>query len=103
MTPRVDAAAKALDTEQAPDIHTNPDGANVIEISEEEFAVGRPPKKKPEESAEEFYRRTTAKGKLDAGRTVRSGLAFDFDSTAPVVPWERSKLSADEWLSPRCN
>lgn len=71
MTPRVNAAARALDTEQTKNIHTNPDGANVIKISEEEFAVGRPSKKKPEESAEEFYRRATAKGKLDAGRTVR--------------------------------
>lgn len=86
MISRTDAAARALDTDQTPDIHTNPDSANVIKISEEEFADGRPPKKKPEESAEEFYRRATAKGKLDAGRTVRSGLAFDFDSTDPVPP-----------------
>ena len=93
MTPRVDAAARALDIEQTPDIHTNPDGTNVIKISEEEFAVGRPSKKKPEESAEEFYRRATAKGKLDAGRTVRSGLAFDFDSTAPVSPQDAARAA----------
>ena len=94
MTPRVDAAARALDTEQTPDINTNPDGANVIKISEEEFAVGRSSKKKPEESAEEFYRRAIAKGKLDAGRTVRSGLAFDFDSTAPVAPRDAERAAS---------
>lgn len=93
MTPRVDAAARALDTEQTPDIHTNPDGANVIKISEEEFAVGRPPKKKPEESAEEFYRRAIPGGKLDAGRTVRSGFAYDFDSTDPVPPSDAERAA----------
>ena len=94
MTPRVEAAARALDTERIPDIHTNPDGANVIRISEKEFAVVRPSKKKPEESAEEFYRRATAKGKLDAGRTVRSGLAFDFDSTVPVAPRDAERAAS---------
>ena len=92
MTPRVDAAARALDTEQTKDIYTNPDGANAIRISEEEFAVGKPSKKKPENSAEEFYRRTIPGGKLDVGRTVRSGFAYDFDSTDPVRLPMRSGL-----------
>lgn len=81
------AAAEAIDLDSAGEKsapETRPRAGHVIHMSAEEFR-GRP-YARPEETEEEFFRRTTSKGKLDAGRTVRSGIAFDLDSTVPVTP-----------------
>lgn len=61
--------------------------ANVIKLSEEDLRRERlVMPREPREGAEESYRCVANKGKLDAGRTVRSGYAYDFDSTDPVSP-----------------
>lgn len=81
MTSRVDAVAMPLERETLED--TSP---TIIKLSEEDFARSIPFDSRYAESEAEFYRRVLNTGKLDAGRTVRSGLAYDFDSTDPVSP-----------------
>ena len=67
------------------DRQVNNEASNVVHLSEEDLAQGRVRRNTLVEQ-EEFVRRTTEKGKLDAGRTVRSGYAYDFDSTDEVRP-----------------
>ena len=68
------------------DTDNSPTQARVITLTEEDFTKVATTGGFPEESLEEFIQRTSREGSLDAGRTVRSGLAFDFDSTVPVSP-----------------
>lgn len=67
------------------DRQVNNEASNVVHLSEEDLAQGRA-RYHALTDQEEFVRRTTEKGKLDAGRNVRSGYAYDFDSTDEVRP-----------------
>ena len=82
MTPELGTAAKLLDhmaeNESAP--------VKIIQITKEGLARGGATFIANEEDEGEFFRRVTPEGKLDAGRTVRSGYAYDFDSTDAVDP-----------------
>lgn len=96
MTPRVDAAAPVLQETSEDSRVDSREGkrANVIVLSEEDLnRETKRPKAESREDVEEFYRRATNKGKLDAGRTVRSGIAFDFDSTDPVPPSDAERAA----------
>lgn len=85
------AMAEWVDGAQAPSPEEGKAPKNVIRISAEEFR-GRAYERHGE-SEGEFVQRTAAKGKLDAGRTVRSGIAFDFDSTEPVQPADAERAA----------
>ena len=88
MIKRIDAAAVSLNNEFQGSV-----SPRIIKLSEEDFAQPISLDARYAESEEEFYRRATAKGKLDAGRTVRSGLAYDFDSTDPVSPRDAARAA----------
>ena len=90
MTPRSNALAETVDAMASIDKLDFLDN-KIIRLSEEDFL--RSQHGEQEETPEEFYRRTAAGGKLDAGRTVRSGLAYDFDSTEPVEPRDAERAA----------
>ena len=92
MTSWVDAAAEALDNKTITDSCATRDG-NIITISEVAFAQGSPRAGESVDEREAFYRRVAASGKLDAGRTVRSGLAYDLDSTDPIPPSDAERAA----------
>ena len=83
MTPPADAAARVLDK---PEERESTKTGRIIYLSEKDFTWDQERKASWEDAEREFKDRTATKGKLDAGRTVRSGLAYDFDSTAPIPP-----------------
>ena len=83
MTPPVDAAARVLDK---PEERESVKTGKIIYLSEKDFTWDQERKASWEDAEREFKERTATKGKLDAGRTVRSGLAYDFDSTDPIPP-----------------
>jgi len=90
MTLKSNAFAEAVDAMASMDKIDSLDG-RIIRLSEEDFSCDRYDRR--EETPEEFYRRTTASGKLDAGRTVRSGYAYDFDSTDLIPACDARRAS----------
>ena len=85
----VDAAARALQLEEE---REDSQKGRIIRLDEKEFS--REKQREAQQATErEFVERTKAKGKLDAGRTVRSGLAYDFDSTDPVPPSDAERAA----------
>ena len=63
----------------------NSEGSNVMSSTEEEFAQGRAYSHESTKR-EGSVRLAKRRGKLDVGRTVRSGYAYDLDSTDEVLP-----------------
>ena len=89
VAPRVDSAAEILD-----DIPYDEISGRIIHLSEEDFIRPAAVDEKPVEDESEFLQRTIDQDKLDAGRTVRSGLAYDFDSTDPVPPRDAERAAS---------
>lgn len=92
MSPKGSSVAEA--EYQAVGVPTGATG-RIIHLSEEDLKAGGHERHehRVEESEEDFVRRTAASGKLDAGRTVRSGYAYDFDSTDPVPPSDAERAA----------
>ena len=67
---------------------------NVIKLSKEDLRrEHQAMPREPREDVGEFYRCAANKGRLDAGRTIRSGYAYDFDSTDPVSPRDAARAA----------
>ena len=83
MTPSGVTAAEDIGFEELP--------GRIISLPEDAFVRDTP---QDGQAEQEFVRRTRSHGKLDAGRTVRSGLAYDLDSTVAIPARDAERAAA---------